>query len=733
MSEPPTSIATVLNRPYLIDSGKLTTTSGILSTTSWPDEFLKLSAIVSKVSGFTYLRSKIRFTLVVNCDPNVACRLMMSWYPYGQYSYNRAFGAFASATGRTTCPNAQLDPRFSNTVSLEVDHVAPAIGYDLTTGAGGHGMLQLSVYGKVADVQGLGVEWSLYAQMVDAELTLPTRNPMFTDFLLSRHQVLAQAQIGTEAIKSGTEAVKAISTIAEAAGPLMSLFGWSKPVSTSEPSVSRVRTAPSTVNVDGVDTSVSMGTSVATELDSVPAMFGREDDDMKIANIVSRPAFISTVNWSNTATIGTLLKNIPVNPAQMMSSHTTASDGIQSCYPTPMCVLSQVFAFWRGSITFTLKPVCTNSHAGRLRVSWTPSTGSSAAGVSEQNYSTVFDLSSPDPMVFTVPWAHTFPWRHTRHHGDDFRRPLTTNGTLSLTVEQPLRHSALVSNYVEILIEAQGGPDFEFAVPVAPHHVQFNCPDVVVDHFITSRNMPVAQVGTEQDTDPANRGPPARHYRAAGSLVHGESTPSIRSVIKAYTASGINFKANKIMHIEPWMFYTSVFSGTYAPNFPYTDFFSYLFAFYRGSKRFKFYLGNPQNLDDVPVTIVRSTIPGLRQANQRFVEAVPDLKYDNDLTQFFSPRLEGPIEVAVPMYGTSHMYPCIDGISSLSVRLSAGGTPLPVNKLDSSLSLEYLPSSALLVRHLTTEDSHANVLQAAGDDFSFGYLVGAPRMYYRYD
>jgi hypothetical protein len=730
----------VLGRPYLIDSGVITAAQENIHRSDWPDELLNQTNFRNKVYGFSGMRGKIQFTLITTAQPEVCGILMLHYYPMAQYLTNKDDAVNLSRTGRTGCPNVKLDVSSATQADMIMDVVSPHTAYGLTTAQGSFGRLHLTVYGSLNDTSGSGIGWQLYATLLEGELLQPTNAPIAdygprsapsaTDYdldpetydsiaaslppLPSDSPPSCSAQIGDEALTDLVQVAKATSTIAEKAGKYAPLIGLCKPSTQQLPQICKMRSALNLVNVDGVDTGVQLGPSVGTELSDVPGMFGSAEDDMLIKNMISRPEYIGSFDYSaSDTTLNKQIATFYVSPTDCASDvRSTSTPGLLECNPTHLFALARCFSMWRGSLVYTFRAVKNAFHKGRLRVAWTPNYIGGVFQSFEMTHNVVWDLSSNKPLEFTVPYSSTRPWKRCGALTGDLAWN-HLNGVLRVTTLDRLRGSTASPSTISILVEVHAGPDFEFCNPTLPRNISFILPN---------SNTVVAQVGTDPIAD---AGAPIRHFSMASKLTHGEPSPSIRTLIKMFCLTEeFDLPFDKVVFIEPWIFRTyrygqhSIGSELRGMT-PLVDFFSYFFAFYRGGRRFKADVISPR----VRAYIIRNHNPTQHAPASRYDKVTTKPYFVQHPCTLFFPADEGLTEFTIPGSGLSHIYPTICGDSVVT----EGGTT--VNPSVRAHQTGLSPSTAVVFFPYSNDrrTTRCTFFESASDDFGFGCLVGLPR------
>jgi hypothetical protein len=190
---------------------------------------------------------------------------------------------------------------------------------------------------------------------------------------------------------------------------------------------------------------------------------------------------------------------------------------------------------------------------------------------------------------------------------------------------------------------------------------------------------------------------------------------------------------------------------------------SYLYRFWRGSRRYKIFTDASSHYTGFAQRVGTGTGSGVRSDEVRpqvpwVVKRRGDISAGaigptpttlnpgllvgefSDFEHTVYPDLNGCVEFEVPYYSALPISVCVDGTGGNPVDLTVG--PMFARKLVSA-SLGYnadsldvpavafgsdvAPESNLVYRNAI---GSARVLEAAGDDFSFGYLVGAPKIVY---
>jgi hypothetical protein len=313
-----------------------------------------------------------------------------------------------------------------------------------------------------------------------------------------------------------------------AASKISDLLGWSKPLDITN--LSGVVQLPyrdlytCDTTFVGAKTSQNFDQGIS-DLD----LSGRGIDEMTISSLLDRPNIIPNVQDLNSVDLphialnksfpeGTLIGTIPINPASYYHDSVDSLNDYKT--NTQMSYLANLFEFWRGSIRIYIRPVCTKFHSARLRVVFIPgeklvSQDEFIQQTMQYTYAHVVDIRDSTTYDIEIPFVHHFPWARTL---------TTTIGYLYFYVENPLIAPENVSDTIYFPLFVSGGPDFEFAVP----SIKFA--------GVPSPNLAIAHV--ESNVELANIVNMAPNTSSDSVTAHsmsiGDPVRSLRAVLKRF-------------------------------------------------------------------------------------------------------------------------------------------------------------------------------------------------------
>lgn len=212
----------------------------------------------------------------------------------------------------------------------------------------------------------------------------------------------------------------ATSFAAGALGRIFKVFGWSAPpiitgVVGQMPKTSLL--AP-TGNTSYADDVIALDAKNETTVD--PRTVGASVvDELSIRHICEKEAYFDTFEWQVADGASAIIATLPVAPmycrAQMITNVAANKENCGRVTMTPSCFVAQFFNYWRGTMVFRFKVVCSSFHRGRLLFTWEPNGefGHLDAGL---QITQVLDLATSDELVFKIPYMAQWGMLNTSHY-----------------------------------------------------------------------------------------------------------------------------------------------------------------------------------------------------------------------------------------------------------------------------------------------------------------------------
>lgn len=485
------SAAEFFTRPVLLKTGTLPTTRAqidkynISVASIWA---LWGAGGTGRVANAALCRFRPVFTLQIGTTPFAQGLLCLSYNPAFAYGYDRQ----SKSALCTNIPHVLLDVASQTTVVLRMPFLwfNDAIRVDNTAN---FGTVSINSVLPVSAGSGTVPQYKLYMHLED--LTLSGVRPAgFTAVTLQAggEEVAAEGPISGPIRKAGG--------VVKALGEFSSLRPFAKPLSWFSDSVAKtafsmgfskptVQTPPSTMiqmghvnhfNVDMPSVLPTLGPFNSNSVKADPTLASTDVDEMDLKFLTSQYGQVAVGSISTTDAHGALLWWTNITPSCYYFQSTSVSKkankpittaGVLSAtagvLPTHLSYWSGFFRYWRGSTRFRFTFAKTKMHGGRVMVEFVPygspdaAKGATSSGNPMQptGYTKLFDLRDGNTFEFDVPFISDVPWCTTLPTSAG----ITSIGTISIRVMDPLVSSTVTSTTVPFLVEVCGGKDFEFA------------------------------------------------------------------------------------------------------------------------------------------------------------------------------------------------------------------------------------------------------------------------------
>ncbi|QXL90737.1 structural polyprotein [Rondani's wasp virus 1] len=582
--------------------------------------------------------------------------------------------------------------------------------------------------------------------------------------------------------------------ISAQASNIFKMLGFSKPTIQGLPCETKLRGQTRMQNFDGADASHKMALSAQNEIETKSGLSGTSADEMDLSHVLSIPNFWDRFTWNTTDLTNSILWDNFVTPVKIKPYSSTILDRFRC---THMGYVANTHGYWRGSIVYTFKFVKTQFHSGRLRISFIPfyynTTISTGVPDVSRTQKIIVDLRTSTEVSFTVPYVSSRPWMFCIRPEaswlgtDNALMYNAVSGIVRVEVLNQLVAANNVYQSIDTIVEVSGGPDLTFAAPTCPSYIPYagtftlaqakeakrereqeydnNIPNVdpaVVNNRIKREVEPkiVAQVMGENEVIQRNEAQHGIHPQTIDTHkidsnwspeAHciGEKIMSIRQLIKRFAnqATLLFTNVNPTGIIAPFSVPAPPTAVAPSVSMSMHDYYYYLYAFWRGSMRYK---GATFVTDPRPIG-TRTLSPQI--SNNNYFVAITNSVQDtfNTMVSRFSAgdlpakvtppataamvnmgqsvvqiptNIEGLVEFEIPYYNVSHispatLYPTTERPVEINNVLK-GHVP-PVLALVGSYSPGNVPDPAV-----SNNQQSMNLFKAPGDDYSLMYLVGVP-------
>lgn len=784
------SIVDVLSRPVLLTSDTWSDSQirdDIVFKADFPDDLFNTSSnLEDKLNYFAFLRADVCIRIMVNANTFQQGKLLGYFTPFDPLVGNRNVASdFTSSY--TVFPHVLVDASVGNSADLCIPYVSPYSSYRLTDNIGNIGTFYLNVLNPLKSGQ---CTFSVYAWFTNISVDMPSGKenslsassqflsglrravkklgvdkvkesfPNISDF---KGQVAGEDEQKSSGIISSTahtisqvaDSVSGIPILADIAAPISwvskaiagvaEYFGYSKSQNLSTPT--RYANVPGYgwTNASGVDSSVVLGCTQDNSIEPRGDMFGSGADDMEITYICKHKCYVDSFTFASNQAPGELLYSFPVTPGWCQFEN-------EVYQPTATAFIASIFNYWRGGLKYKIQAAKTAYHSGRIRIVYLPGSSTSEVDDAEQAYNWVLDLRNSSEIEFVVPYNNILEWSESRLSSGV--GAVGSIGTIRIEVLNELRRPDSVSADIEFNVWIAGESDLQFAVPTFQNYVP-SLPDVgePLANTVASKDpvlntigllgglsglpsefsrralgMPEVEteyegqvLGNFQDTGFNDMSDKSPMFRMSGNdmvspckMSIGEYVPNLRYLTRRFGIVQTKATSTEDLYVElPSYYFTRVFNPANDNLATYqispVDYISWLYRFFRGGIRWKF-LATSNGLDQ-----------GFQEAvlvndfeSSRTITDVTETVFNSIFVaaQSFWHRvytiLNPVLEITVPYY------------SQTPVRPIVGGDTKQPKLLDDNAVLYH--------SHITGGSGSVNILKAAHDDFSFGWLVGPPKL-----
>nr|WAX26101.1 MAG: RNA-dependent RNA polymerase [Army ant associated dicistrovirus 3] len=730
----------------------------------------------NKLDGFTSVRADAVIRVQVNAQPFQAGRLIAQVVPIPfLMGEDRVAECVRALDRKVVMHNVQLDISKQSEVTIRIPYVSPFFAFDLIAGQYEWARFVLSVYSPLNQVSQVALQVNVWAYFDNIELGYPTLSPLYTpteqitdQIKLNTLQDISKAVEGKgfvtqaagvldQVVQSGADlvsgfvpslgsVVKPVAKVTDAAfdvymalrDQLSFIPGLSKPEPTFHGKTVLVRPTQNFGTGDGVDHGFKLAMHNMNRLDFIRNWAGSDMDELSFDYLKRMPNYISTFNYTNNSTFGTLLWSTNITPTyrsapvQVVVGEDTQIANVTIPTPTHLQYICGPFQQWRGSLIYTFKFVKTDYHSGRVEICFIPFAGASDVSAQPTRfdyvYKIVVDLREQTEVSFAVDYTSVTPYKFINHSVD----PITfsgqwnetrawATGQLVVRAITPLQlGSNIVSSTIQCLVEVKAGDDFEVTIPVKQSFLpvrNLSTPaDEITDQiFATAGSRDLRSEYVEHKIDiPSITGivsniPPITPEKALACV--GESFGSFRTYIKRfawfsakngrYYAAYNDFNPPNlntgIVIIDgiryPWLATRS--SAVQDLGFDPLMYISNMYAFFRGGVRYKYWSSGTNDL--VKASLV-GTYPRVQNVPQ--VMSANAYELNDKIIYEFSMPFNSPTALAPVNYVEDAQVE--DTVSSPTVMMITNATP-------------------------EEEDNQTIcVARAAADDFDLGYFIGPP-------
>lgn len=734
-----------------------------------PKVYCSNSMVKDKLAGFLGFRGLVRVKVMINAQKFQQGALMLYWIPNYDGMKSKADMIQASLSGKSGCGHIIIKCEGGTEQVLDIPYANPNMFYNLTTGEGGYGRLFLTPLLQLVSTDNSPVGIRIQMWVEQAEPIFPTSAyppPQLVQSQSVSQQEEESKHPGTTSVESSSVSatLKNIagiidkpslkpSYLAATTANLLELAGFSKPTHTAPIQRCSLRSNSFMANYNGEFMGHQMALAANNELASMPAPAGTKDTEMLIQNIVRIPTYyktftVNTLNHASPSKQNDIVFNDFVHPMKFVPSSNAPGGVLDSTF---VGYTAASFSQWKGRIDYHFTVAKTGFHSGTLRVLFVPGAYIDSLGTPDKDplfnfekcYQKTYDLRDLSDFSFSVPWSSLKPYLNCVNPYGSIALSKTvgeevySTGTLVVDVFIPITcPKTSVSDSISVAVWVSGGEDLQFANPTAPSIYPYTAPPPPPSQSLTTSTTvqsqsfslnddterPVAYQTGPVETDIGQ----VQDGLDASAMCTGEVVDTIKALTLRFGPFAIveGLDTNHALTIAPYNFSKPRTDLTSDQVFDYLDYFSFLYAFYRGSIRLSMKPAFPDSRVPYYRMIMRSSInncypPGsIPKLSINTIASLPSQLRRGPFSSVFSrPTIEGLVDLSNPFYSLSCLAPAkVQEQTMTSVAMADYPSPLcTVIPCTADTSLD--PSVGV-----------AEIFRSAADDFTFHYLVGPPQV-----
>jgi len=464
------SLTDLIERPVKLQTGSFAASDNTRLYNA--DPFVALMSTWStKLDRAQIVSADVELTLQVNAMRFQAGRYILAFLPsFGLDTTTTNFAAYdkmhaAVLTQITQLNHVELDLAYDTSVTLVVpwrSTVAAWPNQSVVTSKVGFGKAILfPYYPLVPESTAATCGYTLYARFINSKISAPTVAQSGTEVEQKKAGIGPVSGFFNKAAKSTAilseipvvgPYLKQASWVSGLLSKAAGVFGWSKPPVLSAPELFQTRKLGYVEVSDGASTARPLGGFSTNAVSAVGIGKTPVDDQMSMAFLLSKPAYLTQATWNGTQTTGTSVLTLGTTPNNFNVSWGTGNVWVPMSFP---CTL---FRKYRGGIRYRFKLVKNEFYSGRIGVFFqpletggVPSAATSDLGLGYQR--TIIDIRTTREFEVEVPFVSVHPYKAV---SEGF-------GAVVLYVVDPLVCPDNMPNTVPILVEVSALDDFEYA------------------------------------------------------------------------------------------------------------------------------------------------------------------------------------------------------------------------------------------------------------------------------
>lgn len=277
---------------------------------------------------------------------------------------------------------------------------------------------------------------------------------------------------------------------------------------------------------------------------------GKGVDELTVSYLCGKKNVISLPNWTSANTPGASIAVINVSPIIFMTATGFApSIGVGSAtplYTIPMTQVARCFNYWRGTMVYRFKFICSQYHRGRIAILWDPAHGTAADFDYTVNYSRIVDIAEETEVEIRVPFMQAYPYLKTGF--SRLHMNVSTLNAVATNMNTEFHNGRLILKVLTKQTSPVATADIFVYTEVSMEDADFASPRDVDDGYSTKTSYLPIQSGSSEEADVVTDNiakMEIRHNPNLHKIFNGECIRSLRSLFRrrCYYRS-LNFAGN---------------------------------------------------------------------------------------------------------------------------------------------------------------------------------------------
>lgn len=481
-----------LNRPVLVKTINWEESDGIEENIYPWYLYFNHTSIRKRIDNYAFLKCKLNIRVVVTASPFYYGACQVSYRPYADEGVCPTYSSFRHRyLSNSQRPSFNIYPQQSMGGDMQLPFMFHKEYANVTTATdlnllGQLTIISLTTLMNANSVSGEAATIQIFAWAEDVELSGPTINlalqsrDEYTGIISKPASSLAYWSGQLASLPIIGKFATATSLASGSVAAIASLFGYTNVPNIEKQAAFKPTSTPllATTDIGVAVEKLTLDSKNELTIDNTAYSCG-DEDPLLINSMCKRESYLTQFSWTAATPPQTLLWNSRVTP-NMYASTTIeygADDAVGTVVSmTPMCMVANLFQYWRGDIKFRFVFLCSQYHRGKVRVVWDPTATIGADPSVVTGYTEVFnkviDLSIEQDVSITVPYNQATAFLRTSDsilpessiYDSGYVVPATDNNGILSVVILNRQTSPIASADIKVLVYVSA-PDIDFETP----------------------------------------------------------------------------------------------------------------------------------------------------------------------------------------------------------------------------------------------------------------------------